>query len=132
MSFILALVGILSISLIWLVYLAAIPSERVPRRPVAHVVGMILGLFSSGASLAVAWQQGQSLILPLLSLVITLPLAGLFFYLLRIAALPRGALRVQVGDRFIPFAALNDEGQRVRTESWHGQRVLLKFYRGHW
>lgn len=132
MSLALALIGLLSVSLTWLVYLAAIPPERAPRRPIAHVLGMSLGLISSAAGLVVAGITGSSIGLPLVGLAITLPLAALFFYLLRIAALPPGALRVQVGDRFIPFAALNDAGQAVHSESWYGRRILLKFYRGHW
>lgn len=58
---------------------------------------------------------------------------GLFAVLTRglhgVAALEQG---VRVGDAAPDFCALDESGESVEGSSFRGERLLLKFFRGHW
>ena len=58
--------------------------------------------------------------------------AGLFFYLFSIRHTPLGDIRVALGDPLPAFSALTPSGAPFSSAELAGQRVLLKFFRGHW
>lgn len=127
MAFNLIMLGFTLILLTWVVYLAAIPRENVPARPVLHVVVMVFGL--------IAMVTGLSNSLTFLSVVVAvfgIGMAVLFFFLLTIARLPDGELRVAVGNSMLAFTAPDSSGRAVNADDWRGQRILLKFFRGKW
>lgn len=123
----LIMIGFTLILLTWVMYLAAIPREKVPARPVLHVVVMVFGL--------IAMVTGLSNSLNFLSAavaIVGIGMAVLFFFLLTIARLPDGELRVAVGDSMLAFTAPDSSGRTVNADDWRGQRILLKFFRGKW
>jgi hypothetical protein len=130
MAFNLIMIGFTLILLTWVVYLAAIPREKVPARPVLHVVVMVFGLIAMVTGLSSSLNP-----LDILAVVLGLSgigLAALFLFLLTIARLPDGDLRVAVGDTMLAFAAPDSSGKVINSDDWRGQRILLKFFRGKW
>ena len=83
--------------------------------------GIAVALTSGGGVLAPALAGGMAVMMP-----------TLFGYLYSQRATPAGNLTVKVGDTLRPFTALTPEGVRFESTSLRGQRVLLKFFRGHW
>jgi hypothetical protein len=109
----------------WLLYLWLIPRERVPARPIAHAIGMIVAI---GLDLVGLREGGAAAIVSVLSIV----LAGYFLYFLAVAKLPPGELAVGVGNPLPAFRAVDDTGERVESSAWARRRVLLKFFSGGW
>ncbi len=133
MDLILAILGLLVVSATWLHYLTLIPAEKVPQRPFLHAVFMVVGMgLSMEAVIRPLLSNASFPIVPFILALLSLPTGGLFLYLLTIAALPDTPLQVVVGDRLPSFAAVNDVGEVVETAGFHQQRLLLKFFRGHW
>ncbi|RIK98048.1 MAG: hypothetical protein DCC71_21295, partial [Proteobacteria bacterium] len=58
--------------------------------------------------------------------------AALFLFLTTQSALPRGRVAVAVGAPALDFAASDADGRAFALGSLRGQRILLKFFRGHW
>ena len=130
MALLFTAIGFALITLTWVIYLAAIPRETVPARPIGHVVAMLVGLAAVAVGLARSFDP-----IDVLSIVLTvsaLGLAGFFFFLLTIARLPDGELQVGVGDALLGFTTHDSSGMPVNTDAWQGQRILLKFFRGKW
>ena len=133
MDLILAIVGLLVVGAAWLHYLTLIPVEKVPQRPILHTVFMVVGMGLSVWAVIRPLLNNQSFpTVPLLLALVSIPTGGLFLYLLTIAALPDTPLKVAVGDVLPTFMAVNDEALLVETADFHQQRLLLKFFRGHW
>ena len=126
MSVIITGVGLAIIVISWMWYLALIPAERVPARPYLHAALMVvgMGLCAIGAA--------ELAIGPLIMGASGWLLGGFFLYLLSVAALPDGELTVAIGDPLPAFTAADHRGQVIASSDWHGERVLLKFFRGHW
>ena len=112
----------------WLHYLASIPRERVPVRPTAHAAVLVAALVLAAAAIIESGAHAASIALAALSM----SLVAFFFYLLRQAPLPDGKLAVSIGDPLPLIEAKDSEGKLVRSTDWAGQRVLFKFFRGHW
>lgn len=133
MAIILAVIGLIVVSGTWLAYLAMIPLEKVPERPYLHSFFMILGM---GLSLWVIIRpllsDSSAPVAPFILALLSVATGGLFLYLLTIATLPDIPLKVAVGDVLPAFAAVDDAGNVVETAVWQQQRLLLKFFRGHW
>ena len=109
----------------WLWYLSLIPRERGPERPVVHQALMGVALHFGAVGVV---SGPRSAIAGGIALV----LAGYFFFLIVNASLPSGELSVRVGEPLPEFDASDDAGTTVRSQSWRGRRVLLKFFRGSW
>lgn len=124
---ILTLTGLGLVCAGWLHYLWLIPQERVPARPIIHPL-----LINLGGLLAVIGAVTGRVVVGLILASLAAVLAGLFDYLLIIAHLPPANLTLAVGQRWLPFTALDDAGQPVNSQTWQGQRLLLKFFRGQW
>ena len=110
--------------LVWVEYLARIPRERVPRRPVVHVVGQGVAVALGAAALV----GGDGRVGGAGGIV----LAGFFVWVLGQAGMPRDTITVSVGHRMIPFTATRPDGTTFASDELAGQRVILKFFRGHW
>ena len=132
MDILLSLVGFGAIAVAWGHYLSTIPVEKVPARPVIHSAIMAVGLVLLLLSFSRSMSNGDSLLAPLLLSLFGIMLAGLFYYLLSIAGLPDGQLTVRVGQSLPSFQAMDDRGVPVNSQTWRGQRTLLKFFRGSW
>ncbi len=120
-----AFLGLLIAAGTWLWYLRLIPGERVPDRPVVHQALMGASLLFGAVGLVAG---GGEAIIGVAAMI----LSAYFFFLIANALLPPGEITVSVGDRLPDFAALDDDGAPVESQSWRGRRVLLKFYRGSW
>ncbi|MEO7328048.1 MAG: hypothetical protein ABI193_05690 [Minicystis sp.] len=131
MSLLVVLVALGIVNAAWLHYLAAIPREKVPPRPRAHLAAMGLGAALAALGLALAASEG-ALLGAAVPAFLSLGLAAFFVYLLGQAALPDGAITIHVGDALPEFAADGDDGVLHRASEWRGERVLLKFFRGRW
>ena len=126
-----SLLSLVISSLTWTWYLALIPREKVPRRPFAHVILMAVAAFLAAAAIYSAAGAAGSLLAGLIGLI-SLGLAGFFYFLLAIAALPDPKMKIAVGESLPPFRLRNQDEKWVASQDWRGQRLLLKFFRGHW
>lgn len=118
--------GLAIVALSWTWYLALIPAEKVPRQPLLHIAGMLLGM-----ALAAVGAAGLGLV-PVILAASAWLLGGFFLFLLGQANLPDGELVVTVGDPLPAFSAADGTGSPVASSEWQGQRLLLKFFRGSW
>lgn len=132
----LALAGLALVVGAWLHYFLLVRDGRVSGWPIADglvlvlgmaaaLVGALLGPMTGGAWSAVALVLGS----------ISLSQGLLFFWLLSIAQVPAddlGQLIVTVGDPMPGFSAWDHRGERFTWGGVVGQRVLFKFFRGHW
>lgn len=116
----------------WIAYFARVPSGNVPVRPVFSVLAQSGALALAVAS--VVWPSGGGwwMVVDLAGAGLGAMGATLFLWLLTQRRTPVGELRVQVGDRLLPFEVATDTGTPLSTEQLAGRRVLLKFFRGHW
>jgi len=112
---------------VWVAYMGRVPSGKVPARPVgsigAQLVALVTGLW------AVVWFP-SGLVIGLSSVGIIM--SALFLWLLTQRKTPVGNITVRVGDHLPAFEARTDAGAPFSTDEFRGQRVLLKFFRGHW
>ncbi|NCG17470.1 MAG: redoxin domain-containing protein [Rhodobacterales bacterium] len=117
----------------WLHYLWLIPQERVPEKPTMHsavmAAAVVLGL--AGPVLSVLLKSDWALFEAPLELT-AISGAGFFFYLMSQAPMPDGHRTFNVGDVLSEFSAPNQEGATVNLADFRGDRVLIKFFRGHW
>ncbi len=118
----------------WALYMGSVPSGRVPPRPVGHLIVQAVGMVSALTGLAqVAASPTLPIGLPSAALAgLALTMGGLFFFLLTQRKTPLGKLRVAVGDPMLPFSAATRDGVAFHSDQLRGQRVLFKFFRGHW
>jgi hypothetical protein len=130
---VLSLAGLAAVLGSWVLYLASIPRGKVPARPIGSIAAQILG--TALAIGGVAWSfrgggaPGAAVIAPAAVALIGGPL---FLWLLTQRETPVGDIRVAVGDPLIPFAATASDGASFDSGELAGERVLLKFFRGHW
>lgn len=124
--------GLLLVTGAWIHYLWLIPREEVPDRQVFHLVFLGLGTLLSLSGVARGLQTEATPWLALVGLILAGGLAGFFVYLLYLARLPAAPLAISVGKPLPHFVAGDDQHGRVDSREWRGQRVLLKFFRGHW
>ena len=112
---------------VWLHYLWLIPRELVPAKPIVHRAAAWLALALCGGALALTpTPLGAALALS------GGGLAAFFLWLLTQAPLPDGAITVAVGEAMPSLTLLDDTGAHRALSDWHGRRVLLKLFRGHW
>jgi len=125
--------GALAVMGSWVMYMATVPSGRVPARPVGHMVAQGLGTAAVVVGITQAISGGASATLIALSMgSLPLVMGPLFFFLLSQRKTPVGKITVGVGDRLPAFAAVESTGEPFESQSLAGQRVLFKFFRGHW
>ena len=132
-SLLLAVLGFLLVMGTWGWYMATIPRGNVPVWPIGSIILLSLGVVSAlGAlvSIGSAWLGGTIIVL-ILS-VMSIGMAGFFFWLLTQRKTPIGDLQVAVGDTILPFDAVTSDGRPFHTDQIKGQRILLKFFRGGW
>jgi hypothetical protein len=132
-SLLAAAAGALAVVGSWVLYLATVPSGRVPARPVGHMVVQGLGTTAALSSLWLAVPGGFMAVIMAISVASPALIMGpLFFFLLSQRKTPIGRLTVRVGDRLPEFSAVDSSGAPFRSPQLAGQRILLKFFRGHW
>lgn len=130
---VLAALALALVTITWLDYFWRIARHRVPRRPRAHVITSTLGIALALAAVAWGPARGQGVSWIALGLTpLSVGMGGFFLWLLPQAALPEGELVVSVGDALPAFSAWDHRGERFDSASLAGDRVLLKFVRGHW
>lgn len=122
----LAPLGLLVVVGAWLHYLSLIPKEAVPEHPHGHKLTMGLG---SGIAIVGAPTLG----IPGMILAASAVGFALFFiYLLREGPLPDGAPSFEVGGPIPDFTVRDGHGKAFTKADLDSQRILLKFFRGHW
>lgn len=117
----------------WLRYLMLIPKEKVPVRPTGFSALMLVIALAVTGSWVASFTLGQQP--SLLSWIAGgngLVLALFFLYLLSQAPLPDQPIAVAVGEALPAIAAPDGHGTLHQSSEWQGQRVLFKFFRGHW
>ena len=130
---ILAGAGCLLVMVAWVSYMATIPRNTVPARPVGAVIMQVGG--TALAIAGVAWSfrgggsPGAATIAPA---AVAATMGPLFLFILSQRKTPVGNIRVKVGDTLPAFAATTADGGAFNTDSLAGTRVLLKFFRGSW
>ena len=132
LGLIMALLGAALVSATWLHYLAQIPAARLSVRVLGHRFAMAAGMLAGLAAIPLALLADAGVAGALVLAPWSLGAGGFFFWLLTQASLPAGELQVAVGDPLPSFAAWTHTGEPFDTAKLSGQRVLLKFFRGHW
>lgn len=127
----LSVAGFTAILVAWLGYLARIPKEKVPVRPVGTLALLAVGVVLVAVALGLGAKSGLSGGVTAISASAG-ALALFFVYLLRQAPLPDGELVVSVGDRLPAFEALDGDNNRFDSATLAQKRILLKFFRGSW
>ena len=92
------------------------------------LIALVLGLASVVAAVSQggAWWVTLALSLPA---VLT---GSLFLFIIAQRRVTVPGIRVDIGGPMRPFQALHADGSPFDSHSLAGQRVLLKFFRGHW
>jgi hypothetical protein len=108
-------------------YATTVRAVRVARKPRVHQVGVALA-----GGLALAALAGGPGVAAGLAAAPLVPLAAAFLYLTTQSALPPGRIAVRVGGPALDFGATDSDGRAFALSSLRGQRILLKFFRGHW
>lgn len=105
-----------------LVDAVAIPENR-SLFVLAFVAAAVLGV---GAFVArTRWFGG-------VAAVLGIGIGGLLLYTIAISRQEIAPNGIRVGDTIPHFSALDDRGEAFDSNALAGQRVLLKFFRGHW
>jgi hypothetical protein len=114
-------------------YMAQIPPGRVPAVPTGHMVAEAGGAAVAVAAVWLGWGASTGVFAAIAGMSgLSLLMAGFFFFLMSQRKTPVGEIRVAVGDPLPVFAAQDWKGHAFDSASLRGQRVLLKFFRGHW
>jgi hypothetical protein len=108
-------------------YATRVRAVRVPKRPRVHqtlagmAVLLAIAAFASGPGLLGGLAAG-----------LAAAAGALFLVLTTISGLPAVRPAVAVGAPAPDFTAPDSEGRAVSLSALRGQRILLKFFRGHW
>ncbi len=125
--------GFVAVAGSWVTYMATVPSGKVPVRPIGHIVAQVLGVALGVAGISMGVTAGGLTLVGTIALgSLSIPMGLLFPLILSQRKTPIGSLAVQVGEPLLPFSATDSQGRHFDSESLRGQRVLLKFFRGHW
>lgn len=117
----------------WCVYFAKIPRGGVPVWPLGSIIIQCVSILLAVLAIFLSFQVSGSLRLAVLLTAILAIILGLFFlWLLTQRKTPIGGLKVQVGDKLLPFKAATSEGEVFHSDELTGKRTLLKFFRGGW
>jgi hypothetical protein len=113
-------------------YFRTIPRGKVPVSVVGLQLRLWFGLGLAGS--AIAWSVwsgslGAAVIAPAAFATMN---GAFVLWLLRNRATPVGDLKVEVGDKLLPFGATTSDGSTFHSDSLAGKRTLLKFFRGGW
>lgn len=129
----LAATGMALVLLGWVTYLATVPRGTVPVVPTRHMIAEGVGLLLAIGALTQLGGASLSVVIAI-GLMTTVSVTGgsLFFFLLTQRKTPIGDITIAVGDTLPRFTATDHEGAAFDSESLRGERVLLKFFRGHW
>ena len=130
---VLALLGLGFVLCAWVHYFWTIASATVQRRPIGHAIVLLLG--TALAIVAVIWDpvSGRGLSLVPLSLApVSAGATLLFSWLWSRGPLPDTSPSFAVGGPMPPLRAWSHRGEPFDSATTIGQRVLIKFFRGHW
>jgi hypothetical protein len=108
-------------------YATTVRAVRVAKRPRVHQSAIVAAaLLALGALFSGAGLLGGAVA------VLVLMVAAVFLFLTTQSALPAGRIAVAVGGPALEFTASDSDGRTFMLSSLRGQRILLKFFRGHW
>ncbi len=129
-----ALASFLLVMGTWTQYLLTVPQGVVPEWPtgslIIQAVGFFAGLF---ALFTLDFSRLVSAIIAAVLAIFSIAMAIFFYWLLFTQRkTPIGDIRVQVGDKILPFQALTADGKTFTSDELSGNRVLFKFFRGGW
>lgn len=116
----------------WAHYIATIPRDSVPRKPVVMFItqsaGLILGSASLGLGVRAGAVPGGAVAVAGFAIFM-----GLFFFVLYSQRkTPLGKIQVEVGAPMLAFESVDSDGSTVDSNDWRGRKILLKFFRGSW
>lgn len=117
----------------WIKYLRTISQMKVPLKPTGTIVLQCVGIGLAVLGIILNIQgNGFFSMVVFVSAIFSLimGLAFLLFYAQR--KTPIGDLKVRVGDKLLPFAAMTSDGATFHSDELAGKRILLKFFRGAW
>lgn len=132
-TFSLSISSLVVVMATWITYLRTIPIMKVPVKPTGMIVLHYVGIGVGTLAMILNFRDGE-----LFSLIVFVP--ALFAVMMGIAFLvfyaqrktPIGDLKVNVGDKLLPFSATTSEGTAFDSSELAGKRILLKFFRGAW
>ncbi|MGI2143807.1 peroxiredoxin family protein [Shewanella frigidimarina] len=133
MDLLTAITGLIITLMGTMFYFAKVKQRQTPKLPVLFFAALIVGSCFSLLALFFTFQSFSILSVAVIVIaVMQLMMTALFYITFKQAKTPLGNLQVSVGDKLLEFEATTSEGTRFSSQSFKGQRVLLKFYRGAW
>ena len=132
MIWVLAALGLGSVLGGWAHYIATIPRDRVPRRPVVMFITQTTGLILGTTSLVIGGRASELTVGVMALAGFAIFMGAFFFILYSLRKTPLGEIRVEVGVPMLAFESVDSEGNTVDSNDWRGHRILLKFFRGSW
>lgn len=132
--FTLGLAGFLLVMGTWIQYLLTIPNGAVPEWPTGGLIAQGAGFILAVLSLVtLSFDRPVLAGISILLALFAISMAIFFYWLLFTQRqTPIGEIRIEVGDKILPFEAFTAEGERFNSDELLGQRVLFKFFRGGW
>ncbi len=118
----------------WVYYFSTIPKMKVPVEPWGSVLIQLVGVGVAvhAISQLVKYPMEGVIILSFIPSIFALLMGLIFFWLLSMRKTPVGDLKVNVGDRILPFKTSDSDGFEFHTDQLAGKRILFKFFRGGW
>jgi len=115
----------------WAAYIATIPGDRVPRKPI-----FMFATQFTGVGLAIGtFLVGSQTVVPVGAMIVSgfaIFIASSFLILFSQRKTPLGNIQVEVGKPMLAFRGTDSEGNTVNSDDWRGHKILFKFFRGHW
>ena len=108
-------------------YATTVRAVRVAKRPRGHQAAIVVAALLA----LVAAAEGAGLLGGTIAGAV-LAVAAVFLFLTTQSALPPGRIAVVGGGPALDFTASDSDGRAFTLSSLRGQRILLKFFRGHW
>ena len=118
--------------------MAKIPRSQVPVWPLGSIILQCVGLVLAVSAIVWSFQSsgsgasGSSGAAVFIPATLALMLSLTFLWLLSQRKTPIGDLKVQMGDKLLPFETTLSDGGTFHTDELAGKRTLLKFFRGGW
>ena len=133
LAFKMALAGVVVVMGSWISYVVTIPRNKVPVRPSGWIFMQCLGIGLAIAAILLRDQSsGMAVAAVIIPAFFAMMMGLIFLWLLTQRRTPIGQIKVNVGDKLLPFEATTSEGVRFHTDELAGKRVLMKFFRGGW
>ena len=128
-----ATIGFAVVIVAIILYFRTIPRGTVPKKVGGFAAKLVIGVAISALGVYLGLTGvGSAGVLTYVLAVLGIFMGGFVLWILPQRHTPLGEIKVAVGDKFLPFAAITWQGAPFDSSELNGKRTLLKFFRGGW